>query len=274
MKKAVIHLLCLLFACPALTRGAMAAFSTDATGMIQDGESRMRGNSAQLVMSMKINRPEFSRALKLRSWTRGQEKALVEIIEPAKEEGLVSLRVENQMWNYLPKADQVIRVPASLMLQSWMGSDFTNDDLMKMSSLATDYAHKILRREKMDGQETVLIECQPKPTAPVVWGKILYWGRVSDNLPVKEEFYDEAGKLVRTLTLGQFKRMDDRVIPTALTITKASNPAESTTVLYEKVLFDRQLDDSLFVRERLKSVSQSGRDMAWGWMLKPITAGS
>lgn len=267
MKKVAALLLCLS------VRALSAAAPVDATAIIQSGEARMRGETAQFVMSMKINRPEYTRQLKLRSWTTGRAKALVEIIEPAKEQGLVSLRVETQMWNYLPKADAAIRVPASLMLQSWMGSDFTNDDLMKMSSLATDYTHKILRQDTGDGSKTNVIECLPKPSAPVVWGKILYWARVSDGLPMKEEFYDENGKLVRTLTLSQFKKMDDRVIPTMLTITKASTPSESTSVVYEKVLFDRVLDDSLFARERLRKISQSGKDMAWGWMLKPLPAG-
>lgn len=239
-----------------LCAASFAATGKDASAIVRTGEQRIRGNSTQAIMRMEISRPEFSRKLKLRAWTVGKAKSLVQILEPAKEEGVMSLRLETQMWNYLPKTDQVIRVPSSLMLQSWMGSDFTNDDLMKASSLVTDYTHKTLRNEKLNGEPAVLIECTPKPDAPVVWGKILYWARTSDDLPVKQEYYDEKGKLVRTLRMSGFRKMDDRVIPAELTMVKAENPAETTKVTYEKILYDRKFDESVFERERLRRTSQ------------------
>lgn len=249
----------------ALSSASFAGAPGDAVSIIQHGESALRGKSAQVVMRMTVKRPTFTRELKLRSWTLGRGHALVEILEPAKEEGIASLRVDDQMWNFLPKTDQTVRVPTSLMLQSWMGSDFTNDDLMKASSLITDYTHKILSRETLDGEKAVQIECLPKPNAPVVWGKILYWARVADDLPLKEAYYDESGKLVRTMTLSEFKKMDDRVIPTRLVVTKAENPDESTTVVYEKALYDRSVDEGVFARDRLRRTSQQGRNLAWGW---------
>lgn len=240
------------------------------TEIVSVGEKRMRGNSSQLLMTMNIVRADYSRTLKVRSWSLGTQKSLVEILQPVKEEGVSSLRIDNDMWNYLPKTDQVVKVPTSLMLQSWMGSDFTNDDLMKLSQLAVDYTHKVVGPKKMDGQDTLLIECTPKPNAPVVWGKLMYWARTEDNLPVREEYYDDRGKLIRTLTLSKFKKMDDRVIPTELTITKADNPKERTTIVYEKVLYNRQIPDSLFNRDSLRLTSQQGKNLSTGWSDKHL----
>jgi len=265
-QKAVIRFLS-AFLCFASFATAVHA-SVNPTEIVSAGEKKMRGKSSQLLMTMNIVRPDYTRTLKVRSWSSGTEKSLVEILQPVKEEGVSSLRIANDMWNYLPKTDQVVKVPTSLMLQSWMGSDFTNDDLMKLSQLAIDYTHKSLGEKTIDGQKTVLIECTPKPNAPVVWGKLMYWARTEDNLPVREEYYDDRGKLVRTLTLAKFKKMDDRVIPTELTITKADNPKERTTIVYEKVLYNRQIPSELFNRDSLRQTSQQGKNLSTGWTEK------
>jgi outer membrane lipoprotein-sorting protein len=261
----MLRLLCALAlaAAPVFTSAA----STDAATIVRFGEEHLRGKSLQALMTMTIVRPTFTRELKLRVWTSGKTKALVEILQPAKETGIASLRADDQMWNFLPKTDQIVRVPTSLMLQSWMGSDFTNDDLMKMSSLADDYFPRRLREEK----GTTVLELTPKPNSPVVWGKILYWARGSDRLPVREEFYDERGRLVRTLVLEEFRQIDDRVVPLRWTISKAGSD-EKTTVVYERLLYDRILDDRLFSRDHLKSVAQAGRSETRGWVTQAFLA--
>lgn len=268
MKRYVPVILC------GLLSSVVAPAMKDASSMVRRGEDQLRGRSLQSVMSMRITRPEFTRELRLRSWNLGTDKSLVEILAPVKEAGVTSLRADNQMSNYLPKSDQVIRVPTSLMLQSWMGSDFTNDDLMKVSSLVKDYNHTVSGRETIGKDATVVIDCIPKPNAPVVWGKIRYWARVSDDLPVKQEYYDEKDKLIRTLTLSEFKRMDDRTIPTKLTMQKASDARESTTVVYEKVLYDRVVEDHWFNRDHLRRTSQMGKDLKaeWGTQSLPGSA--
>ena len=244
--------------------------SVNPTSVVERGESLMRGLSTQMVMRMNINHEAYQRELKLRSWTHGKDKSLVVILSPAKETGVASLRVQNQMWNFFPKTDQTVRVPASVMLQSWMGSDFTNDDLMKLSSLSSDYSHKWISTEKMGQDKVHLIECLPKPDAPVVWGKIKYWARVSDQLPVKEEYFDEKGKLVRTLLLSGFKKMDDRVIPTILRIKNVDSPKDETVVTYEKMLFDRKIPSKWFEKETLRATSQNGLNLASGWSMESL----
>jgi len=242
---------------------------TSAKEIVTKGEDQLRGLSSQSSIHMVIKRPSYERQLFLRFWSEGTEKALVEILKPAKEEGVSSLRVAGNMWNYLPKTDQVVRVPSSLMLQSWMGSDFTNDDLMKASSLSRDYTHKILKKEKKNQEDTVLVECLPLPSAPVVWGKVKHWARESDHLPVFQEFFDEQGKLVRTIAFSQFKKMDDRMIPTELRIEKAGNKNESTTIQYEKVVFDKQIPSAIFTKEEIRKTSQKGRVITAGWFFDP-----
>lgn len=240
--------------------------------IIRMGEKQTRGETTQAIMVMDILRPDYTRRLKVRAWTLGHQHALVEILDPLKEEGVCSLRVRSEMWNYLPKTDQVVRIPTSLMLQSWMGSDFTNDDLMKASSLIRDYRHRWLRQEKVGGDRTHLIECLPKPDAPVVWGKILYWARTKDNLPVKQQFFDDSGKLVRTLTFSSFRKMDDRIIPTLVRVDKADSPRERTTVSYEKILYDRRLSQQIFDKEEIRGFSREGKVLTAGWFLPPIKA--
>lgn len=242
------------------------AQTLDPGEIVHRGEKHLRGKSTQALFSMVVTRPSFTRTLRLRSWTSGDAKALVEILLPLKEEGIVSLRREMEMWNYLPKTDQVVRVPTSMRLQSWMGSDFTNDDLMKMSRLSSDYRHTFLRKDNVEGESVNVIRCDPKPGFPVVWGKVLYWAGVTDHLPRREEYFDEAGKLVRTLSLSQFKPMDDRVFPTRMSMHHAERGEEHTTIEYERLLFDREIGESIFNREELRSVSQQGKTVTAGWV--------
>lgn len=234
------------------------------TEIIKKGEEQMRGKSAQSTLLMRIERPSYTRTLTLRSWSVGSEKALVEILEPSKEEGVSSLRVVDQMWNYLPKVDQIVRVPTSLMLQSWMGSDFTNDDLMKASSFSRDYHHQVVRTEAVKGEKAVLINCTPKVGAPVVWGKVQYWARVSDFLPLKQTFYDDRKKLVRTIEFSQFKKMDKRMVPTVLRVTKADT-GEKTSVIYQKIVYDREIPEKQFEKDSIRSISQTGKVIGAGW---------
>lgn len=255
-----------LFSAPAISDSS----AQKAQQIVSSGESQMRGASSQTTMRMVITRPSYERELLLRAWALGNEKAVVEILKPAKEEGVVSLRLNQNMWNYLPKTDQVVRVPSSLMLQSWMGSDFTNDDLMKASSLSRDYTHKIIKDETIRGDKTSLVECLPRPQAPVVWGKVLYWARTEDNLPVRQQFFDDRGKLVRTIDFSSFKKMDDRTIPTQLKIEKADNKAETTTVTYEKALFDREIPENIFSQNEIKTISQRGKVASFGWFTERL----
>ena len=244
--------------------------SSAATKIIQNGERTMRGVSTQSIMEMKVVRDSFTRTLLLRTWTRGKGKALVEILGPKKEEGIASLRTGNQMWNYLPKSDQVIRIPTSMMLQSWMGSDFTNDDLVKASSLVRDYHHQVVKIQGKGRLKRAVIQCVPKKGAPVVWGKILHWARLRDSLPVKQEYYDENGRLSRTIWFTRFRKMDDRTVPTRITVKVAGAKKEKTVVEYKKILFDRVIASKTFNRHQLRQTLDQGMNIQQGWMTRRL----
>lgn len=241
-----------------------------ASQIIAKGEKTMRGQSTQAMMEMTIKRPSYTRQLTLRSWTDRDDRALVEILYPQKEEGVSSLRVKDKMWNFLPKVNQTVRVPTSLMLQSWMGSDFTNDDLMKASSILRDYHHKIVRQEVIAGEKTTLVECRPKKGAAVVWGKIHYWARIGDSLPVMQKYFDEEGNWVRTIRFSNFKKMDDRVIPAKIEVQMAEEKDSGTTVEYKKVIYDRKIAQLIFDKDRLQQTSQEGKNVNDGWSLTPL----
>ena len=146
--------------------------------------------------------------------SRLNRKSFAEITSPKKDAGNRFLLIGSDMWHYVPKIQQTIKIAPSMMLQSWMGSDFSNDDIVKESSILHDYTHKLLGTEKMSGMDVYRVELIPKTDAAVVWGKILYFARTSDFLPVKQEFYSERGELRKVLTCSEFKTIGGRLIPT------------------------------------------------------------
>ena len=206
------------------------------------------GKTVQGEYEMTIATPRWQRALELRAWMERPRLSFIRILAPAKEKGIGSLRIGAEMWNYLPNVERTIKIPPSMMLQPWMGSDFTNDDLVKSSSVVDDYTHKILREE---GGAWVL-ELIPKPDAAVVWGKLLYWVRKTDFIPLKEEFYDERGALVRTMTFSEVKPMGGRTIPTRWEIRPADKPGNSTSIVVKSAVYDRGIDPETFTQRNLQ----------------------
>src|SRR3990167_6083947 len=164
-----------------------APVHADGKKIIERMIHKMRGRINVAEYEMTIVRPSWSRMVKLKAWDdRGRKRVFIRILEPPKEAGTTFLRLGYNLWNYLPKVEKVMKIPPSLMLQPWMGSDFTNDDLVKESSYIDDYDHKIVGREERDGLPVLRIELIPHPEAPVVWGKVIFWVREKDNLPLEE----------------------------------------------------------------------------------------
>lgn len=234
-----------------LARVALAA--PDADKLISAMEKNVRGTSFTATVSMNVKKPEFERTLGMKIWTKGRDKALVKILSPAKDKGTSNLRLGLELWQFLPNVDKVIRIPPSLMLQSWMGSNFTNDDLVRLSSLDKDYTKKLISTEKLNGVEVAKIECTPKADAPVVWGKIMIWVTLDQSVGVRQEFYTERGKLVKTLEGSEIKTFGTHRIPTVLVMTDAKGSGSSTTIRYDAVEYDKDLADSLFTQQNLKT---------------------
>jgi outer membrane lipoprotein-sorting protein len=239
-----------VFCCAlALGLAATAAAQEPAAREIVDRvESLLWGRTVQGEYEMTIRTPRWQRTLVLRAWMERPKRSFIRILAPAKEKGIGSLRIGAEMWNYLPNVERTIKIPPSMMLQPWMGSDFTNDDLVKSSSVIDDYSHQILREE---GAAYVL-ELIPRPDAAVVWGKILYWVRKSDFIPLKEEFYDERGALVRVMTFSEVRAMGGRTIPTKWEIRPTDKPGSSTTLVVRSALYDRRIDPEVFTQRNLQ----------------------
>jgi outer membrane lipoprotein-sorting protein len=216
----------------------------------------LRGSSSHGTMSMEIVTAEWSRSLDLEIWSLGTEYALVRVLAPHKDAGTATLKSGNDLWNYLPRVDRTIKLPPSLMSAAWMGSHFTNDDLVKESRLIEDYDITIGYEGNRDGVAVWEFVLTPRPEAAVVWGRIEEQVRKADFMPVWARFYDERGQLARTMTFGGYQRMGGRLVPARTVIHPADKPDESTVVEYRELAFDVGLEPSFFSLQRLQ---RSGR---------------
>lgn len=249
-----------------LGAGVVPAFAEEAASPEADSEEvrvkeilnkvdrLWRGSTSVGQMEMEVVTAHWSRTLRMKVYTEGMERSLVRINYPAKEEGVATLKVDNNIWNYLPKIKRVTKVPASMMLGSWMGSHFTNDDVVKDSQYVRDYDTKITFEGERDGQKILELTLHPKPEAPVVWGKIVSIIRAEDCIPLAMTYFDEDGEEVRVMTFGEIKEMGGRTIPTALTMRPLDKPEEFTRVSYLEITFDVDLEPELF---SLRSLQQT-----------------
>jgi outer membrane lipoprotein-sorting protein len=232
-----------------------------ATGLAQDLDGKeildrveklLWGTTVQGDYEMTITTPRWQRTLVLKVWMDRPRRSFVRIISPAKEAGIGSLRIGAEMWNYLPNVERVIKIPPSMMLQPWMGSDFTNDDLVKESSILDDYTHKVLATSELDGEAVVQIEAVPKPQAPVVWGRIVYWVRRSDNMPLKQEYFSERGELVRVMSFSDVRAVGGRRLPTRWEMRPVAKPGNMTAIVLKDAVFNQPVADEIFAQRNLQ----------------------
>ncbi len=229
-----------------------ASRAQDAKEIIQRAEDAIKGKtSSYSVMEMIIRTPDYTRTMTMESWTSGTSKALVKILSPVREAGNRTLKLGNDIWMYLRNTETTIRIPPSMMLQSWNGSDYTYDDMVREETLTKDYDITLVGSEKIAGADCWRLQLIPKPNAPVVWGKILYWVRKGDDLPAQVEYFDERGKLMRTMVMSDFRMMGGRTIPTVWTMYN-SNRTHSTEIKMEKASFDRRIPSGIFSLRELE----------------------
>jgi len=234
--------------------GSVSASAQDATEIVNKANELMRGQSNESVMTMKIIRPKWERTLQFKGWSKGTEYSLIYVLAPAKEKGQVFLKRGKEIWNWVPSIERMIKIPPSMMMQSWMGSDLTNDDLVKESSIVEDYNHKIIGEEKIDGYDCYKIELIPKEDAAVVWGKIITWISKEHYYTLKNEYYDEDGYLVNVETLSKIKKMGDRTLPTYYEIVPVDKKGHKTTMEFNDVKFNVPIKDSFFSIQNMKTV--------------------
>lgn len=244
----------ILFPLAAILLWAMTASAQTATEIIDKANQKMQGKTNKAEMVMKVVRPDWSREITMKSWSKGNGYSLVLITAPARDKGTSFLKRGNELWNWQPSIDRVIKMPPSMMSQSWMGSDFTNDDLVKQSSIVEDYHHKILKDTTIGKYKAWKIELIPKEDAAVVWGKVEAYIDKSDYLQLLLKYYDEDGYLVNTLQMSNVKEMGGRTIPTVMEMIPTDNPDQKTVIEYKDIEFNIPIDDSFFSIQNMKRI--------------------
>ena len=224
----------------------------DATQIVRDAINHWRGVSSDTVMSMVIHRPEWERSMTMRAWTKGDDRSLVRVLEPKKDRGNGTLADDDNMWTYSPKVNRVIKVPSSLMGQSWMGSDFSNKDVARADDIIKQYSHSILSVEEADGITIYEIESVPHEDAAVVWGREVL--RIRDDHVVEtHSFYDQDGELVKKLISLDIGEMGGRVVATRQRMSKVETPEAWTEIQVVSVDYAVELKDSLFTLSNLRN---------------------
>lgn len=233
-----------------------ASDAPDVASLIQRTERVLEGRSSIAVMSMTIKTPSYERTVKMKVWTKGRDHALVRVLEGGpRETGMMTLKREKQLWNYLPQAGRVMKLPSGMMGDSWMGSDFTNDDLVKGSSISTDFTSTVDRTVDHGGRKAWFVTLTPKPSAKVVWGKVEMLLDRETCLPLEQRFFDEEGALARRMEFSDIKTVGWRSFPMRLSVTPAET-GRSTTMSYQSIELDVDVPDDTFSLRRL----QQGKD--------------
>jgi outer membrane lipoprotein-sorting protein len=229
-------------------------YAQDAKEIVKKADELMRSNSSYSELTMTIIKPNWSRTMAMKVWALEPDYALIYITAPARDKGSVTLKRKTEVWNWLPSAQKVIKIPPSMMLQSWMGSDFTNDDLVRQSSVVEDYNHKLAGEENINSYNCFKIEMIPKPEAGVVWGKVLAWVSKEKFLQVKADYYDEDGFLVKSFIGSDEKKMGGRNILTHWEMIPVDKPGNKTVMQYEDIKFNYNVDASFFSEQNMKRV--------------------
>ena len=223
----------------------------DVKAIIKAVDELYRSQTSRAEIEMQIVTPHWERALALEVWTKGMDRTFILITSPKKEKGVATLRIGNEMWNYLPKTNKVMKVPPSMMMGSWMGSDFTNDDLVKESSMIEDYTYELIT--PVDAQpDHLYVQLLPKEDSPIVWGKLIVAIRVSDSIPVWQHFYDETGRLTRVMNFKEIKSFGGKTIPSVMEMIPQNKKGHKTVVRFVEAEFDKGIDEKIFTRRNLQ----------------------
>jgi hypothetical protein len=241
---------------PAAVGAPAASAEPTADELVQKTADILKGSSSHGVMEMSVITTKWSRELRLECWTDGTDKALIVIRGPQREKGTATLRYGPKLWSWMPRAERVLSIPPAMMHDAWMGSDFNYEDIVKVGSLPVDYTHKLLDKKAGDGYSTYRIECLPKESAAVVWGKVIVEGRYFPDRsfrPSKEDYFDEHGELIRSMTFSDYKKEGDRTVPHRLEVVPKTEEARHTVLKYYSIQFDIDIPDDFFSLRQLQT---------------------
>jgi outer membrane lipoprotein-sorting protein len=250
----LLLVLCLGFGATEQAVGAEASANDGSARALLDAvDDLYRSDQSRGRIRMEVTTPNWSRSLELEAWSRGTDLSLFRILAPKKEKGTTTLRRDNEIWNYLPKVRRVMKLPSSMMSASWMGSDFSNDDLVKESRMTRDYDFRFGDKQELDGRAVREILCTPKPDAPVVWGQlsVLVEGQ-GDPIPIRITYFDEDMKEARVMSFSEVEEMGGRTIPTRVVMQPSDEPDRRTIMVYEELDFETEIPESLFSLQTLK----------------------
>lgn len=231
----------------------MAATAQTAREIIKQADEKMRGTESAITeMTITIVRPKWSREMTLKSWSKGEELSLSLIKSPAKEKGITFLKRNKEIWNWMPSIERTIKLPPSMMMQSWMGTDFTNDDLVRESSTLNDYDQKIVGDSTILGRKCWKLQLDPKPEAPVVWGKLIVFIDQQDYIQLRSEMYDEDGFLINILNSSDIKEMGGKLVAAKMEMIPVETPGNKTVMTFTSMQFDVPIEESFFTTSNMK----------------------
>ena len=232
MKKLII-LIYLLF--------PLLLFSQDANKILKISEEKIRGiESSYQEMMIKIIRPKWSKEMTMKGWSVGEDYFASVVLSPVKEKGTVFLKRENEVWNYIPSIERTIKLPPSMMMQNWMGTDFTNDDLVQRSSIADDYSNSIIGEEVVNGFDCWIIELLPNEDAPVVWGKLVMWIDKENYMQMKTQFFDEFGDLINVMNSVEIADFGGKKLPSKIEFIPLEKEGNKTVI--ERLVWEFDID--------------------------------
>lgn len=243
-----LFLMIILFLLPQI------ALAQTATEIIKKAEEKLQGNSSLAEMTIKIVRPKWEREMKMKAWSLGTKYSMTLITAPAKDRGTVMLKRDKEVWNWMPTIERTIKLPPSMMTQSWMGTDFTNDDLVNQSSTIEDYTHSIVKDSVVEGRNCWKIMLIPKPDAPVVWGKIYIWIDKIDYMQLRTEFYDEDNMMVSYMRAYDIKTLGGKILPASLEMVPVDKKGQKTIMTYNSLQFDIKIDEEYFTPQKMRQL--------------------
>lgn len=229
--------------------------SLSAREVVQKAMDNVRGNTSEAEMIIRTIRPTWTREMAVKTWLKGENYAMILIKQPAKDKGIAFLKRSKEVWNWVPALERSIKLPPSMMTQSWMGTDFTNDDLVKESSMVEDYDHSFAGDTVIYDRPCYIIQMIPKEDAAVVWGKLLISIDKKDFLELHTRFYDEEGVLINTLIAKDIKVMGGRLIPAHVEMIPADKKNHKTEIIYSSVKYNNPINDNFFTLPQLKNLN-------------------
>ena len=232
----------------------LSSFGQEAKDIVKKADDKAKGKTSIASITIQTIRPNWSREMSVKAWTKAKDLTLILVLAPAKEKGVVFLKRKKEVWNWIPSIERNIKMPPSMMSQSWMGTDFTNDDLVKEASIIEDYTHSFLEDAIVDGRECYKIQLLPKPKSAVVWGKIIMCIDKKDFIMLYVEYFDEEEKLVNVMHCSEIKLLGGKIFASKMEMTPVNKKGNKTVLLYNSLSFDIPLEDSFFSTQNLTKV--------------------